>query len=297
MGKHNNAQPKMVVKDAIVLGALYLVSCNSLQMKESYFLDDQEMCKWATSKWDQFQDSKFPDKLHPTNWKFNERFFKLHKGSEVQNLTTLSELMERRAENLPAGHALLNIEPVGGVNSKNKSPLEKYKLAKAKLQQTMNRLGKSIQGCENNLGGFKRQLKQADYMHMKAGLNHCREQREDALDRLSDFPLEPENEDSMEKMMEEMSTLTKDLADSHQALTEAMATHKAPIKDEKDEKMEASENPEATETGPSQNSESPSNSHLGGGLWKEKLVPMPSQESHVKLERSSCKVLYGHPFF
>ena len=100
------------------------------------------MCDWATSKWDQCQDSKYPDKIHASNWKLNERFFKLHKGSEIQNLTTLSELMERRADSLLAGHALLNLEPIGGVNTKNKSPLEKYKLTKAKLQQTLNRLGK-----------------------------------------------------------------------------------------------------------------------------------------------------------
>ena len=119
------------------------------------------------------------------------------------------------------------------------------------------------------MGGFKRKLKQDDYMNMKAGLNHCRDQREDALDRLSDFPLEPENEDEMERMMEEMSKLTKDLADSNRALTEAMVTHKAPIKDEKDEKMEASESPEAAETGPSQNSEF----SFGGWPLERKACP------------------------
>ena len=212
-------------------------------MKETTFANQKEKFEWAEAKWQDSEDPDHPPKVHPTNWMLSEKWFTTSQGCHKNKKTTLAEAMDRSASCLPSGLAMLGMEPENTNKQKTKTPEERHKMALSKLSAAVGRLGKAIGGAEARLPALKRLSSAGSYQKLKAGLQACRENKDESLDKIEDWKVMATTEFEIEMNITEMGKEQAMVLECLQSLQEAFKTDKA-IKDEQHGQQQHQEAPE-----------------------------------------------------
>ena len=192
-------------------------------------------------KFNQFDLSKHPPRLHKSKWRLNEYWYEFDQGKTKSQTTTIDDTFSRSSTDVSGSMSAVNLPAEHGRNKK--SLVEVHKSCMAKVRQLSSRMAKSLMGCESKLVSIKRKVAPSEYQKLWAGMNACREARLDVMHKLEEGNF-PDEEYKQQECIDFLQTLSQQLQTHLDALQEAFATYKSgepPIVKKDEEEMDEGE--------------------------------------------------------
>ena len=188
------------------------------KVKQESFQSDIEAEEWSLSKFAEFQDPDHPPRVHESNWKLCEYWYRFDRGLETPKSASVEDNYARSSNDLSSSMLALNM-PEQGKAKRSLADLHKSSLTKVKSLST--KLSRHLMSCESSLPGVKRKVGMATYNRLKKGLDVCREARTSVMDEMEDLKEIDGDQGKQQDTITQLNKLAKTLQEHSDALMEA----------------------------------------------------------------------------